>query len=124
MNVSVVAFGFKHGIPPDLDLLIDVRFLRNPNYDPVLQPRTGADPEVAAFIERDPSLEPFLSKLFPLLDVLLPAYAGSGRPNVTIGLGCTGGRHRSVYVARRLAEHLAADRRWTVRCIERDAEIV
>lgn len=122
MTVSVVAFGFKCGIPLDLDLLFDVRFLKNPNYEPALQPKTGADPDVAAFIERHPALEPFLSRLFPLLDFLLLQYAGSGRERVTIGLGCTGGRHRSVYVAGRLAEHLRSAGA-TVERTDRDAEL-
>lgn len=124
VNVSVIAFGFKHGIPLDLDLLFDVRFLRNPNYDPALQPRTGSDAAVAAFIERDPALAPFFSHLFPLLDFLLCAYATGGRESVRIGLGCTGGRHRSVYVAGRVGEHLRLDVRWLVSTTARDVEIV
>ncbi len=123
MNVSVLAFGFKYGIPLDLDLLFDVRFLRNPNYDAELQPHTGDDPDVAAFIERDPALAPFLSHLFPFVDFLLPQYERMERGRVTIGLGCTGGRHRSVYVARRLAAHLRRDARWKVERVTRDAEL-
>ncbi|MGH7737849.1 MAG: RapZ C-terminal domain-containing protein [Candidatus Tyrphobacter sp.] len=122
MTVSLLAFGFKHGIPPNLDLLLDVRFLRNPNYEPDLAEKTGADPAVAAFIERDPALAPFLSHLFPLLDFLLREYERTGRERVTIGLGCTGGRHRSVFVAHRLARHLA-QRFETVETIERDVEL-
>lgn len=121
VTVSVVAFGFKHGIPLDLDLLFDVRFLRNPNYEPELEPKTGADPDVAAYIESDPALAPFLSHLFPLIDLLLPRYEAGGRERVTIGLGCTGGRHRSVYVAKRLAEHLRD--RWGVVETARDVEL-
>jgi hypothetical protein len=107
MNVHVLAFGFKYGIPNDVDLLFDVRFLRNPNYDPVLQPMTGNDREVGEYIESDPALAPFLEKLFDLLDFVLPRYAENGKEEITIGIGCTGGRHRSVYVAKRLAEHLS-----------------
>jgi len=122
VNVSVIAFGFKYGIPLDIDLLFDVRFLQNPNYDPALQPRTGADPDVAAFIEGDPALAPFLAHLFPFVDFLLPQYRRSGRERVTIALGCTGGRHRSVYVARRLAQHLSGAG-WSVESIVRDVEL-
>lgn len=122
MNVRVLAFGFKFGVPEQLDLLFDVRFLRNPNYVPHLQQRTGDDAEAATFIEADPALEPFLSRLCSLLDFLLPHYAKDGRELLTIGIGCTGGRHRSVYVAARLLQHLEQDRRWTASRLERDLE--
>jgi UPF0042 nucleotide-binding protein len=123
VNVTVIAFGFKYGVPRELDLLFDVRFLQNPNYDPLLQPRTGSDPDVGAFIERDPALAPFLSRLFPLIDFLLPQYERQGKDRTTIGFGCTGGRHRSLYIARRLAQHLHASAR-TVECVARDLEAV
>ncbi len=106
MGVNLVAFGFKNGIPLDADLLFDVRFLRNPNYESPLERLTGADPAVAAFIEEDPALEPFLERTLALLDFLLPRYVAEGKALLTIGIGCTGGRHRSVYVARRIAAHL------------------
>ncbi|HEY9086000.1 MAG TPA: RNase adapter RapZ [Candidatus Tyrphobacter sp.] len=122
MNVAVLAFGFSYGLPPDLDLLFDVRFLRNPNYEPQLQPLTGADPAAAAFIEGDPALQPFLTRLFALLDFLLPHYAQTARAQLTIGFGCTGGRHRSVYVARRVLAHLEADPRWSAELFTRDVE--
>ncbi len=124
MNVSVLSFGFKYGVPLDLDLLFDVRFLENPNYEADLQPLTGNDPEVGAFIERDPSFAPFLSHLFPLVDFLLPQYAQRGRERLTIAFGCTGGRHRSVYVAQRLVAHLRDDPRWSVTYAARDVELV
>ena len=124
MNVFVLSFGFKFGIPLDLDLLFDVRFLDNPNYDPDLQSMTGNDAAVGAFLERDPALGPFLDHLFPLVDFLLPQYARRGRERLTIGLGCTGGRHRSVYVARRVAAHLRDDPRWSVTYAARDVELV
>jgi UPF0042 nucleotide-binding protein len=113
--VNVIAFGFKFGAPHDVDLLFDVRFLRNPNYDAELQPHTGMDAAVGAYIEADPSLEPFLERLFALLDFLLPRYLESDRPQLAIGIGCTGGRHRSVYVAKRLLEHLKNTRRVDVK---------
>ncbi len=122
MKVAVLAFGFSYGLPADLDLLFDVRFLRNPNYEPELQPLTGADAAAAAFIEQDPALQPFLSRLFSLLDFLLPRYAESGKTQLTIAFGCTGGRHRSVYVAHRVLAHLEGDPRWSTSLSTRDIE--
>ena len=111
LGVTVVAFGFKYGLPTDLDLLFDVRFLKNPNYEETLAPLTGENPAVAAFIESDPSLEPFLAKASDLIDFLLPRYLEEGKTQLTVGVGCTGGRHRSVYVGRRMLERLQADGR-------------
>ena len=107
LAVTLVPFGFKYGLPLDLDLLFDVRFLRNPNYDDELRPLTGEDPRVAAFIEADAACEPFVEKLIDVMDFLIPRYIAEGKAQLTIGIGCTGGRHRSVYIARRLFEHLA-----------------
>jgi UPF0042 nucleotide-binding protein len=101
-----VAFGFKFGLPLDLDMLFDVRFLRNPNYVDSLRPLTGADPAVAEYIETDPATAPFLDRLFDMMDFLTPRYITEGKSQLTIGIGCTGGRHRSIYVARRLFDHL------------------
>lgn len=111
LGVTLVAFGFKYGLPTDLDMLFDVRFLRNPNYEETLAPLTGENAAVAAFIENDPSLEPFLVKASDLVDFLLPRYLEEGKSQLTIGVGCTGGRHRSVYVARRMLERLQTDGR-------------
>jgi len=111
LAVSVEAFGFKYGVPLDADLLFDVRFLRNPNYDDALRPLTGTDPSVAAYIEADPFLEPFLERLFALVEFLIPRYIAEGKAQLTIAVGCTGGRHRSVYVAGRLADLLERDAR-------------
>ena len=108
LAVRIVAFGFKHGLPADIDMLFDVRFLRNPNYEPELEPLTGEDPAVGAYIEADPSTAPFLKRLFDLIDFLLPLYSEE-RSGLTIAIGCTGGRHRSVYVARRLCLHLESN---------------
>ena len=109
MGVNVVAFGFKFGVPLDADLLFDVRFLRNPHYEPELEPFTGSDPQVAAYIEDDPGLAPFLERTLSLLDFVVPRYLAEGKALLTIGVGCTGGRHRSVYVARRIEQHLSRD---------------
>ena len=120
LAVTFVAFGFKFGLPTDLDLLFDVRFLRNPNYEEALTNKSGDDPEVAAFIEEDASLSPFLAKVNDLVDFLLPCYLAEGKSQLTIGVGCTGGRHRSVYVAGRLARRYSGDRRIDVVLETRD----
>lgn len=106
LSVTIVAFGFKYGIPLDLDMLFDVRFLHNPNYVESLRPLTGADPAVAEYIETDPATGPFLDRLFDMMDFLMPRYLAEGKSQLTIGIGCTGGRHRSIYVARRLFDKL------------------
>jgi UPF0042 nucleotide-binding protein len=107
LHVAIVAFGFKYGVPLDADLVFDVRFLPNPNYVEGLRPLTGADGPVAAYLEAVPDTEMFLERLFPMIDFLVPRYEREGKSQVTIGLGCTGGRHRSVYLGRRLQRHLA-----------------
>ncbi len=106
LAVSVIAFGFKHGLPLDADLVFDVRFLENPHYQPELQALTGNDPPVAAFIEALPETKPFLDQLEGMLSFLLPKFAREGKSHLTIAVGCTGGRHRSVYVAQHLAAFL------------------
>jgi UPF0042 nucleotide-binding protein len=108
LRVSVVAFGFKHGLPLDANLMFDVRFLPNPNYVDELRDLTGADAPVAAFLEAIPDTGAFLERVFALLDFLLPRYEREGKSHLTIAIGCTGGRHRSVYVARRIVEHIVA----------------
>ncbi len=120
LTVTFVSFGFKFGLPTDLDLLFDVRFLRNPNYEPALALQTGEDPAVGAFIEHDPALAPFLAKVTDLLEYLLPRYLSEGKTQLTVGVGCTGGRHRSVYVARRLMQRFAEDPRLEVAFEPRD----
>jgi UPF0042 nucleotide-binding protein len=109
LAVTFVAFGFKYGLPTDLDLLFDVRFLRNPNYVAELALLTGDDAAVASFIAADASLEPFLDHASDLLAFLLPLYVAEPKSHLTVGVGCTGGRHRSVYVARRLMERFSGD---------------
>lgn len=120
LAVTLVPFGFKYGLPLDLDLLFDVRFLRNPNYDEALRPLTGEDASVAAFIEADAACEPFVAKLIDLMDFLVPRYIAEGKAQLTIGIGCTGGRHRSVYIARRLCNHLAKNERLALALDRRD----
>ncbi len=106
LPVHVVAFGFKYGVPLDADLVFDVRFFLNPNYVPELKGLCGADRSVVDFLETLPEMEPFLVHLFGMLDFLIPLYVGEGKSRLTVAIGCTGGRHRSVYVADRLAAHL------------------
>jgi RNase adapter protein RapZ len=120
LTMTFVSFGFKYGLPTDLDLLFDVRFLRNPNYEEELAPQTGEDPAVGAFIEGDPSFEPFFAKVTDMLEYLLPRYLSEGKTQLTVGIGCTGGRHRSVYVAKRLMEQFAQDARLDVAFEARD----
>ena len=107
--VSFVSFGYKFGIPYDVDLLFDVRFLANPHFVPELKPKTGLDPAVAAYVERDPETGPFLERLLDFLRYLLPRYEKENKSYLAVGVGCTGGRHRSVYVVERLAEALRAE---------------
>ena len=108
LRIFVTSFAYRHGIPRDADLIFDVRFLDNPHYVPELRQLTGRDPAVAAHIEQDPDLAPFLVGFWRLLEPLLPRYEQEGKTYLTIAIGCTGGRHRSVYVTERLAAQLAA----------------
>lgn len=107
-RTTIVAFGFKFGVPLDADWVFDVRFLPNPHYELALRDRTGRDPDVAAYIEAAADLRPFLEKLFALCDFVVPRAQSEGKSQLTFAIGCTGGRHRSVYVAHRLAKHLIA----------------
>ncbi|MGH6959537.1 MAG: RNase adapter RapZ, partial [Dongiaceae bacterium] len=109
--ISVVSFSYRHGLPREADLVFDVRFLRNPHYDPALRPLTGRDPAVARCIEADPAWQPFFGALTGLLLPLLPSFEREGKSYLTIGIGCTGGRHRSVHAAERLAEWFRAQGR-------------
>ncbi len=108
MAVTLISFAYPLGLPRDADLVFDARFLRNPHYDPILQPRTGLDPEVAAYIEADPDFPGFLDQVAGLLGLLLPRFVQEGKKYVTIAVGCTGGRHRSVHIVERLAARLAS----------------
>ena len=120
MVVSATSFGYKFGTPHDVDLLFDVRFLANPHFVPELKGKTGLDPAVAAYIEKDPETAPFLERLTGFLDYLLPRFDKEGKTYVSIGIGCTGGKHRSVYVAERLAG-LLQERGYPVRVSHRDS---
>jgi RNase adapter protein RapZ len=103
LAVTFLTYGFKHGTPRDPDLSFDVRFLPNPHYEPQLRELTGLDAGVIDYVEGSDGIDEFYARLLPLLDYLLPAYVREGKAHLTIGVGCTGGRHRSVVIG----EHLA-----------------
>ncbi|MFM7321084.1 MAG: RNase adapter RapZ, partial [Armatimonadota bacterium] len=104
ISVTVASFGFKYGVPLDADLVFDVRFLRNPYYDGVLRERDGLDPAVRAHVDGDPRTDCLLDQLTNLITWGLPHYVAEGKAYLTVAIGCTGGRHRSVVVAERIAE--------------------
>jgi UPF0042 nucleotide-binding protein len=120
LALSLLTFGFKNGPPRDADLTLDVRFLPNPYYDDELRPRTGLDPEVREFVEAGTLAGEFYGRLMPLLEFLVPAYVAEGKSHLTIAIGCTGGRHRSVTVAERIWSDLAQRDDVTVRVTHRD----
>lgn len=106
LDVSVFSFGFKHGMPSEADIMIDVRFLPNPFYDPVMRTLTGNDAPVAEFVLENPVTREFLRAWKRLLDVTMPGYVAEGKSRLAIAVGCTGGQHRSVAIAAATAEHL------------------
>ncbi len=103
---SVTSFGFSRGLPRDADLVLDMRFLRNPHWDAQLRPGTGLDADVSAYVAADPAYDAAMAQIESLLLLLLPRYQAEGKAYVTIAFGCTGGRHRSVHVAERMAARL------------------
>lgn len=107
-HIDLLSFGFKHGTPLDADLLIDVRFLPNPHYIDELRPQTGLDDEVYEYVMSQPDTELFYEKYTDLLDFLLPRYKLEGKASVTIAIGCTGGKHRSVALTERIAQKYEA----------------
>ena len=106
MQVSLVSFGYKHGLPTDVDLVFDVRFLPNPHWNEKLRPLTGLDVAVKDFVMSQDLSHNFLVELFSMLELLLPAYKAEGKSYLTIAIGCTGGHHRSVVVAEQIATWL------------------
>ena len=106
LRLAVVSFSYGRGVPRESDLVFDVRFLRNPHYVDELRPLTGREPEVQAYVRGDPDFAGFTERLWGLLVPLLPRYEAEGKSYLTIALGCTGGRHRSVYLAELLAGRL------------------
>ncbi|MDI1295189.1 MAG: RNase adapter RapZ [bacterium] len=104
--LTILSFGFSRGVPRNADLMFDMRFLNNPHWDETLRPKTGLDPDVAAYVAQDPAYAEAMAKIEDLLLTLLPRYAEGGKAYITIAFGCTGGRHRSVHVAERIARYL------------------
>jgi UPF0042 nucleotide-binding protein len=120
LSVTFLTFGFKHGTPGDADLTFDVRFLPNPHYESELRDLTGRDDAVKEYVEGSDGIAEFYDHLVPLLDYLLPAYEREGKAHLTIGIGCTGGRHRSVVIAEHLARVYAGRSDLLVDVVDRD----
>ena len=106
MHVALVSFGFRYGAPRESDVLLDVRFLPNPHFVPELRPLTGRDPQVVAYLESDKEVEEAVTRFTDLLAYLLPRFSREGKSYLTVGIGCTGGRHRSVMVAEAISQRL------------------
>jgi UPF0042 nucleotide-binding protein len=122
LAITFLTYGFKHGAPRDADLLFDVRFLPNPHYESDLRPLTGLDAPVREYVESSDGISDFYAHLIPLLDYLLPQYEREGKAHLTIGIGCTGGRHRSVVIAERLASDYGAREAYLVDVVHRDID--
>jgi UPF0042 nucleotide-binding protein len=118
--LTLLSFGYKHGLPVDADLAFDVRCLPNPHFVPTLRKRTGRDRAVVAFMERDESAREFMDRLEAYLKYVIPHYIAEGKAYLTVAIGCTGGRHRSVMIAERLKKALAGMPGVTVRVRHRD----
>jgi UPF0042 nucleotide-binding protein len=122
LAVTFLTFGFKHGTPRDADLSFDVRFLPNPHYESDLRDLTGLDDAVIEYVESSDGIAEFYDHLTPLLDYLLPKYEQEGKSHLTVGIGCTGGRHRSVVIAEHLARVYAARGDLLVDVVHRDVQ--
>ncbi len=120
LTVTVLSFGFKKGVPMDADLVFDVRFLKNPHFVPVLRPKTGLDARVARYVLREPAATRFLKLTAGLMRFLLPQYIAEGKAYLTVAIGCTGGRHRSVAIAAALGRALRRTRGIDLRVRHRD----
>jgi RNase adapter protein RapZ len=122
LAVTFLTFGFKHGSPRDADLTFDVRFLPNPHYEAELREQTGLDPEVIRYVQNSDGIGEFYTRLTPLLDYLLPAYQDEGKSHLTVAIGCTGGRHRSVVIAEHLSREYEARGDFMVEVVHRDVD--
>ncbi len=122
MVVSVMSFSYREGLPREADLVFDVRFLRNPHYDPDLRPLTGKDPRVGAYIELDPDFSSFFNRLTGFITPLLPRFEQEGKARLTVAVGCTGGKHRSVYIAEQLYKWLLAQKTCMVTLAHRELD--
>jgi len=121
MLVTIITFGFKYSMPYSVDLLFDVRFLPNPHFIEELRPKTGLDPEVVNYLKKQPAYDRFYEKLMDFVGYLLPEYQKEMKSYLTIGIGCTGGKHRSVAIGQRLGEDLA-ERGYSVEIVHRDCK--
>ena len=119
MNISVLSFGFKYGMPMDADIVLDVRFLPNPFYVENLRHKSGAVAEVSAYIAEKPVTQEFLKRLDNLIEFLVPQYVKEGKSQLVIAVGCTGGMHRSVFIAKHIFD-LIANNGYTVNLEHRD----
>ena len=120
--ITVMSFGFKHGIPADADLVFDVRFLPNPFYIDELKHQTGNDKPVQEYVMSFPESEIFLDKLTDMLDFLIPNYVKEGKYRLVIGIGCTGGKHRSVTLANALYDRMKDKGKYGIKIYHRDVE--
>lgn len=120
LQLSILSFGFKYGMPEDLDLLFDLRFLPNPYYDPDLRTHTGEEKAVQDFVFQDGNAQIFLDKLVDLFQFLLPLYVAEGKNQLVLGLACTGGKHRSVTMAEKLYQSLKEHADYGIRLEHRD----
>jgi len=120
--VTVLSFGYKYGVPLESDVMFDLRFLRNPHFEPSLRELTGQDSEVQKYLETLEPTRTFLAKTTDLLNFLVPKYKAEGKKYLTIGIGCTGGRHRSVYIAEQLAARIGLGDGASLRVHHRDLE--
>jgi len=121
LKVDIMSFGFKHGMPIEVDMVFDVRFLPNPHYVDHLRPKTGRDQDVYDYVMKWPITNTFYDKMQDMVDFLLPQFRKEGKTQVVIGIGCTGGKHRSVALAERLHEHIRERGEWTS-VVHRDHE--
>jgi RNase adapter protein RapZ len=123
LALTILTFGFKNGPPRDADVVLDVRFLPNPHYREDLRPLTGLDPRVVEHVEAGELAREFYDRFLPLLDFLLPAYVAEGKTHLSVAIGCTGGRHRSITVADTISRHLEDRDDVSVRVVHRDVEL-
>jgi UPF0042 nucleotide-binding protein len=122
LTLAVTSFSFRHGLPREADIVLDVRFLRNPHYDARLRPLTGLDPPVQAYVRADPTFAGFIAAAGELLLPLLPSYRSEGKSYLTVAVGCTGGQHRSVFIAETLGRRMR-EAGWEVAVIHRDLPV-
>ncbi|MBL1436198.1 MAG: RNase adapter RapZ [Rhodobacteraceae bacterium] len=121
LSISVQSFSYKRGTPRGVDMMIDCRFLRNPHWEPALRQLTGLAPQVGEYVTEDPLFDAFFEKLQDFVELLLPAYQAEGKAYFSIGMGCTGGQHRSVFVAEKLAKALST-KGWMVNTRHKEME--